>query len=68
MKIVNHVAIFLAPGQELTDEKTLLAEAKKIEEEEAEEEAKAQAEAEADKVLRNKEKIAGSMAINLTGP
>lgn len=68
MKIVNHVAIFLAPGEKLTDEKTLLAEAKKIEEEEAEEEAKAQAEAEADKVLRNKEKIAGSMAINLTGP
>lgn len=68
MKIVNHVAIFLAPGQEPTDEKILLAEAKKMEEEEAQAEAKAQAEAEADKVLRNKERIAGSVAINLTGP
>ena len=68
MKIVNHVAIFLAPGQELTDEKTLLAEAKKIEAEEAEIEAKEQAEAEMDETLKSRKKIAGSVAINLTGP
>ena len=65
MKIINHVAIFLAPGQELTDEKTLLAEAKKIEEEEAEEKAEEEAKAEADKVLKDKRKIAGSMAIKI---
>ena len=65
MKIINHVAIFLAPGQELTDEITLLAEAKKIEEEEADEEAEEEAKAEADKVLKDKRKIAGSMAIKI---
>ena len=65
MKIVNHVAIFLAPGQEPTDEKVLLAEAKKMEEEEAQAEAKERAEAEADKILKNKEKIAGSVAIKI---
>lgn len=65
MKIINHVAIFLAPGQELTDEKTLLAEAKKIEEEEMEAEAETEAEIEADKILKDRKKIAGSMAIKL---
>lgn len=65
MKIVSHTAIFLAPGQELTDEKVLLAEAKKIEEEEAQAEAEAQTEAEADKVLRDKKKVAGSVAMKL---
>lgn len=65
MKIINHVAIFLAPGQKLTDEKTLLAEAKKIEAEEAEIEAKEQAEAEADEILKSRKKIAGSMAIKI---
>ena len=65
MKIVNHVAIFLAPGQEPTDTETLLAEAKKIEAEEAEAMEKEQAEAEADKTLKNREKIAGSVAIKI---
>lgn len=65
MKIVNHVAIFLAPGQEPTDEKILLAEAKKMEEEEAEAEAKEQAEAEADETLKSRKKIAGSVAIKI---